>query len=47
MQNHLRKIRGRSITKKDRKQEGEFSLDAVVEDNSPSPDKNIFAGADS
>jgi len=37
----MRKLRGRSTTKKDRKAEGEF--DTVLDDNTPSPErKSIF-----
>merc|ERR1719281_645687 len=44
MQNHLRKIRGRSLTKKDRK-ETDLSLDAVVEESGAPAEKGIFADA--
>lgn len=44
MQNHLRKIRGRSLTKKDRK-EADLSLDAVVEESGAAAEKSIFAEA--
>ena len=44
MQNHLRKIRGRSLTKKDRK-EADLSLDAVVEETGAAAEKSIFVDA--
>jgi hypothetical protein len=41
IQNQMRKLRGRSTSKKDRKNTGEFSLNEVVGDTT-TPDKSIF-----